>query len=126
MILLGIHDGHNCGASLFKNGKLLIALNEEKITRKKNEYGFPKKSINFCLKKFNLKKKDISYVAVSTKNLPPKYFIVKRNTTFTIDDYIKEQNKKVAAANKSGGKQNILSSSGKIKPPNFARKTKYK
>ncbi len=92
MILLGIHDGHNCGASLFKNGKLLIALNEEKITRKKNEYGFPKKSINFCLKKFNLKKKDISYVAVSTKNLPPKYFIVKRNTTFTIDDYIKEQN----------------------------------
>ncbi len=50
-----------------------------------------------------------------------------RKFTFKqIDDYIKEQNKKVAAANKSGGKQNILSSSGKIKPPNFARKTKYK
>lgn len=92
MFIIGIHDGHNCGASLFKNGKLLIAVNEEKITRKKNEYGFPKESILLCLKKFNLKKKDISYVAVSTKNLPPKYFIVKRNTTFDIDDYIKEQN----------------------------------
>ncbi len=92
MILLGIHDGHNCGASLFRDGKLLIAINEEKITRKKNEYGFPKKSIIFCLKKLKLKKQDISYVAVSTKNLPPKYFITKRNTTFTIDDYIKEQN----------------------------------
>ena len=77
MFIIGIHDGHNCGASLFKNGKLLIAVNEEKITRKKNEYGFPKESILLCLKKFNLKKKDISYVAVSTKNLPPKYFIVK-------------------------------------------------
>ena len=49
MIILGIHDGHNCGASLFKNGALLIAISEEKITRNKNEYGYPEKSINKCL-----------------------------------------------------------------------------
>jgi len=91
MIILGIHDGHNCGASIFRNGKLLIAVSEERITRKKNEYGFPNKSIDLCLKRSNIKKKEISYVAVSTKNLPPKYFQVKRNTTFSIDDYFKEQ-----------------------------------
>ena len=45
MIILGIHDGHNCGASLFQNGTLLIAISEEKITRNKNEYGYPEKSI---------------------------------------------------------------------------------
>ena len=92
MIIIGIHDGHNCGASIFRNGKLLIAISEERITRKKNEYGFPIKSIEFCLKQSNVEKKDITHVAVSTKNLPPKYFQVKRNTTFTVDDYIKEQN----------------------------------
>ena len=43
MIILGIHDGHNCGASLFKNGTLLIAISEERITRNKNEYGYPEK-----------------------------------------------------------------------------------
>ena len=38
------------------------------------------------------KKNQIDYVAVATLNLPPKYFTVKRNTTFNIDDYLKEQN----------------------------------
>lgn len=92
MIILGIHDGHNCGASLFKNGALMIAISEEKITRNKNEYGYPEKSISKCLKFANIKKEQIDYVAVSTKYLPPKYFLVKRNTTFKIEDYLKEQN----------------------------------
>ena len=35
LIILGIHDGHNCGASLFRDGKMLIAISEEKISRKK-------------------------------------------------------------------------------------------
>lgn len=91
MIILGIHDGHNCGVSIFEDGKLLLALNEERITRNKNEYGFPLQSINYCLKYFNLKKKDINFIAVSTRNLPPKYFAVKRNTSFSIEDYKKEQ-----------------------------------
>ena len=50
MIVLGIHDGHNSGCAIFKNGKLICALSEERVTRKKNEYGFPFNSINFCLK----------------------------------------------------------------------------
>ena len=92
MIVLGIHDGHNSGASLFKNGKLLSAISEEKISRKKNEYGFPEKSINFILKHNNISKNQVNKIAISTKFLPPKYFLVKRNTTFTLQDYIKEQN----------------------------------
>ena len=92
MIILGIHDGHNSGASLFKDGKLLSALSEVKISRKKNEYGFPIKSINSILKHTNISKSQINAIAVSTKNLPPKYYLVKRNTSFSLQDYIKEQN----------------------------------
>ena len=91
MILIGIHDGHNCGASLFIDGKLKFAITEERLTRKKNEYGFPKFSIEYCLKKYGLSKAQVDKVAVSTLNLPPRYFAVKRNTSFKISDYIKEQ-----------------------------------
>ena len=92
MIVLGIHDGHNSGCAFFKNGVLLCALSEERITRRKNEYGFPINAIKTCLKYTKIKKSEIDRIAVSTKNLPPKYFKVKRNTTFKIEDYYKEQN----------------------------------
>lgn len=91
MIVLGINDGHNCGCAIFKDGILICALSEERITRKKNEYGFPFHSINTCLKFAKIKKNQIDKVAVSTKYLPPKYFQVKRNTNFKIEDYLKEQ-----------------------------------
>jgi carbamoyltransferase len=92
MNLLSIHDGHNCGVAIFKNGKLICALSEERITRNKNEYGFPIHAIKKILQYSKLTKKSIDEISVSTKKLPPKYFLVKRNTTFTIDDYYKEQN----------------------------------
>ena len=92
MIILGIHDGHNSGVSLFKNGRLLSAISEEKISRKKNEYGFPVNSIKLALAHNNIKKNQIDAIAVSTKNLPPKYYLVKRNTSFSLKDYLIEQN----------------------------------
>ena len=92
MNLLSIHDGHNCGVAIFKNGKLICALSEERITRNKNEYGFPIHAIKKILQYSKLTKNSIDEISVSTKKLPPKYFLVKRNTTFTIDDYYKEQN----------------------------------
>ena len=49
MIVLGIHDGHNCGSALFKDGNLICALSEERVTRNKNEYGFPIHAINFAI-----------------------------------------------------------------------------
>ena len=46
--ILGIHDGHNCGAYLIKNGKV-CTVQQERLTRK-NEVGYPTKSIEECLK----------------------------------------------------------------------------
>ena len=91
MYILGIHDGHHSGAAIFKDFKLICAISEERISRNKNEYGFPKLSINYCIKKAKIKKNQISNIIFSTKLLPPRYMIVKRNTTFKLDDYKKEQ-----------------------------------
>ena len=48
--VLGIHDGHNCGAALCKGGKVVAAVCEERLTRNKNEVGFPTKSIQEVLR----------------------------------------------------------------------------
>lgn len=72
MYILGIHDGHNCGATVVKNGNICVSILEERITRKKNEVGFPKNSILACLKFLNIKKKDISYVVYSSKFMHSK------------------------------------------------------
>ncbi|WP_461208442.1 carbamoyltransferase C-terminal domain-containing protein [Desulfocurvus sp. DL9XJH121] len=45
ILILGIHDGHNCGATLTRNGVVLASVSEERLTRRKNEVGFPAKSI---------------------------------------------------------------------------------
>tara|TARA_B110001450_G_scaffold252980_1_gene275649 strand:+ start:982 stop:2748 length:1767 start_codon:yes stop_codon:yes gene_type:complete len=93
MFVIGIHDGHHCGAAIFKDKKIICAISEERLTRKKNEYGFPLNSIEYCLRKANIKKEQVSYVAFSTKHLPPRYMMVKRNTTFSLEDYKLEQEK---------------------------------
>jgi carbamoyltransferase len=51
MNLLGINFiGHDAAATIFKDGKLLAAIEEERFTRDHKHYGwFPKRSIQFCL-----------------------------------------------------------------------------
>lgn len=49
MKILGIHDGHNCGATLLVDGKIAAAVCEERLTRRKNELGYPEKSIQEVL-----------------------------------------------------------------------------
>jgi carbamoyltransferase len=45
VLVLGIHDGHNAGAALLKNGIVLAAINEERINNIKNYSGPPLASI---------------------------------------------------------------------------------
>ena len=41
MIILGINDAHDASACLIRNGKLVFAIQEERLTRIKNMGGFP-------------------------------------------------------------------------------------
>lgn len=46
---LGVHDGHNAAAALLKQGRIVAALQEERLTRNKNQGGIPYRSINEIL-----------------------------------------------------------------------------
>jgi carbamoyltransferase len=76
MYILGIHDGHNCGATIVKDGKICVSILEERITRNKNEVGFPSKSIIACLRFLKIKETDISYAVFSSKFMHSKEHLI--------------------------------------------------
>ena len=92
MIILGIHDGHNASVALVKNNQLICAVAEEKFSRIKCHEGFPFHSVDAVLKATNTSREDIDLVAFSSKESWPRYFYTKRNSSFSVDDYIREQN----------------------------------
>lgn len=64
MIVLGIHDGHNASAAIMEDGKLVAALQEERLTRKKNQPGFPQLAVETILKMRGLTPSNVDYVAM--------------------------------------------------------------
>ena len=63
--IIGFHDGHNAAATLLDDGKVVFALQEERITRYKNQSGIPNNSINQLLSENNLTINDINTVALN-------------------------------------------------------------
>ena len=64
--ILGIHDGHNSTAALLKNGQIVSAISEERLTRRKNEVGYPKKAIEAVLKMDGITGRDLTKIVLSS------------------------------------------------------------
>ena len=62
-ITLGISDSHDSGACFFIGDKLVYAVSEERLNRKKNYSGFPFLSISEGLKFLKIKPDDINNIA---------------------------------------------------------------
>lgn len=91
MIILGIHDGHNASAALLIGGKLVAALAEERLSRRKHAYGYPARAIEAVLDVAGIGIGDVDRIAMATATLPPAYYYTSRNANLSIQDYWKEQ-----------------------------------
>ena len=83
MKIIGINYLSESSVCLLVNGSIINAISEERINRTKNWYGLPRKTIDFILKKNNLKAKNIDYFVTSglssiTNDMPNKYAISKK------------------------------------------------
>ncbi|MCZ6672979.1 MAG: carbamoyltransferase [Verrucomicrobia bacterium] len=58
---------HDASAALLEDGVLVAAAEEERFTRKKHDYEFPRNAINFCLDQGGITGKDLDYVAFFEK-----------------------------------------------------------
>ncbi len=68
MIILGInYVFHDSSACILKDGKLLVAVEEERFTRDKHDVVFPRLSIEKCLEIANLSIDDIDHIGLSFK-----------------------------------------------------------
>jgi len=91
MKILGINDGHQSSAALIVDGEVVAAIAEERFSRRKNEHGYPGQAIKACLKIGGIEPQDLDHVAIATKSLPPSYFMIRRDSDFSIQDFWKEQ-----------------------------------
>ncbi|MFH1850113.1 MAG: carbamoyltransferase C-terminal domain-containing protein [archaeon] len=71
MIVLGIHDGHDAGAVLLKDGTAIAAVNEERLSRKKLTCGFPEQAIRSVFEISGVSKQDVDSVSVASVMTPP-------------------------------------------------------
>lgn len=68
MNILGISAFyHDSAACLIQDGKITCAAQEERFTRKKHDFSFPKNAIHYCLQDNGLKGKDLDFVAFYDK-----------------------------------------------------------
>ena len=58
---------HDAAAVLLRDGQLLAAAEEERFTRKKHDYDFPKNAIQFCLDTGGNRSADLDYVVFFEK-----------------------------------------------------------
>lgn len=65
--VLGLNIGHDGGCSLCINGEIVCSMQEERLNRMKNSYGWLN-SLKFCLENANLKLEDIDLVVFSDYN----------------------------------------------------------
>ncbi len=65
MIILGLNIYHNDSSScIVSDGKLVCAIEEERIRREKHWKGFPSESIKWCLGYASIGIKDVDHIAV--------------------------------------------------------------
>ena len=64
MTILGINFNHDSAVAIIKENKIIAAIEEEKVSRTKQDFGWPKESIKRLFKEKNIKKKEVDIIAL--------------------------------------------------------------
>ncbi len=75
------------------NGKIISAISEERFSKRKNDEQYPINAINYLLSSNNIQSAQITKVCFISKYWSPTYSLIRHYSSFTIDDYIFEQEK---------------------------------
>jgi carbamoyltransferase len=65
--ILGIGTHVTCGSALLEDGRIVAAVNDERLVREKMVFGFPRESIRKVLELGGIAPGDLDYVAVATQ-----------------------------------------------------------
>lgn len=100
MIVLGFSVGHDKGAAIIRDGKVVVAISHERITRIKNDGGYqggsiPLESIMYCLSEARVNFDDLDLIVYSTTEIHDdvldqmkKFFIVPEKNLISIPHHL--------------------------------------
>ncbi len=71
--ILGVHAGHNASACIGQGGRLLYAVQEERVMREKNYWGYPRHAIQACLEHVGASPSDIEEVVLGCRQVLIRY-----------------------------------------------------
>ncbi len=89
--ILGIQEAHDASCALMVDGEIVAAAQEERFTGIKGDYGYPEKSIAFCLQQARICGSQIDEVVLASHSWNPVLTKIKRNANFSVDDWVTEQ-----------------------------------
>ncbi len=73
-VIVGLNVGHDGGAAIIVNGKVIAAIGEERLTRQKYTHGYLN-ALNYCLKEANISIEQVSrFIFSSYGEILPKNF----------------------------------------------------
>jgi carbamoyltransferase len=58
---------HDSAAALVEDGRIAVAAQEERFSRKKHDARFPRAAITYCLEQSGMRLRDVDYVAFYDK-----------------------------------------------------------
>jgi len=93
VIVLGICDSHEAHACIVKDGKLLAAIAEERLSGLKSDMGYPRRAIDRVFEITGIAPEEIDIVAYAGRMGTPLQRLYKLNATFNVSDFV-EQNRK--------------------------------
>ena len=82
MITLGIHDGHTATACLLVDGAIAACISEERLSRTKEDGGFPRRAIQACLDLAGVAPEEIDGVAIAGLMQPTLHENYDESTTY--------------------------------------------
>lgn len=101
MRVLGFSVGHDKGAVIIENGKVVVGITQERLSRVKHDGAFqgglvPFESINYCLNALSITHRDIDYYVYSTTEIEDtvgnqffsKYQNIKREILYFIPHHL--------------------------------------
>jgi carbamoyltransferase len=82
MIIIGINFSHDSSVTLIRDGKIIAAIEEEKTSRIKQQFGWPHSALECLLEQFKLEKSQVDLIAFGSffYNELPKHETIYRFT----------------------------------------------
>ena len=90
MIILGIHEGHEAHACIVRNGILVAAIAEERLSKIKTDSRYPRRAIDAVLRIAGVSPREIDAVAFASKSNWLWQTLYNKHAKFSVRDWIEE------------------------------------